>query len=429
MGDEENAFEQPLNQQEVGENRGLSRFMFGRIGTDPPNSCDFVSIGVSRGKAGPCERDGIALPKGAHRVVRSRTLCTIVQEEKRNMMRKSTLLTSVLTSAALLLGACTPATPAAAPTAAPKRVVYLINGALGDNAFYDSGKAGLDAVAQQYGVETRTIEANFDAAKYEPSLEAAVEFADVIFVISYGFEDPLKAIADANPDKVFVNIDTVVENDQKTITSIDFIEEQSAYLVGAAAALATTDTAIANVNADKIIGVVGGDSDPVTNAFLFAYENGAKSIDPEIVVERKYLGGAWDDQGRGKQAAEQLYDAGADVVFQVAAAAGLGVLQAAKDRGLYAIGVDTNQNDLQPGHVIASDIKNVGAAIERVYATVADGTYKPGQVLQYGIKEGGVDIDFTAQTPVLPQAAIDRVMTLRQQIIDGALQIEIYTGE
>ncbi len=345
------------------------------------------------------------------------------------MMRKSTLLTSVLTSAALLLGACTPATPAAAPTAAPKRVVYLINGALGDNAFYDSGKAGLDAVAQQYGVETRTIEANFDAAKYEPSLEAAVEFADVIFVISYGFEDPLKAIADANPDKVFVNIDTVVENDQKTITSIDFIEEQSAYLVGAAAALATTDTAIANVNADKIIGVVGGDSDPVTNAFLFAYENGAKSIDPEIVVERKYLGGAWDDQGRGKQAAEQLYDAGADVVFQVAAAAGLGVLQAAKDRGLYAIGVDTNQNDLQPGHVIASDIKNVGAAIERVYATVADGTYKPGQVLQYGIKEGGVDIDFTAQTPVLPQAAIDRVMTLRQQIIDGALQIEIYTGE
>ncbi len=338
-------------------------------------------------------------------------------------------LLSVSVSAALVLAACTPATPVAAPTTAPKRVVYLINGALGDNAFYDSGKAGLDAIAKQYGVETRTIEANFDAAKYEPSLEAAVDFADVIFVISYGFEDPLKTIADANPDKVFVNIDTVVENPKSTITSVDYIEEQSAFLVGAAAALATSDTSIANVNADKMIGVVGGDSDPVTNAFLFAYENGAKSIDPEIVVERKYLGGAWDDQGRGKQAAEQLYDAGADVVFQVAAAAGLGVLQAAKDRGLYAIGVDTNQNDLQPGHVIASDIKNVGGTIERVYATIADGSYKPGQILKYGIKEGGVDVDFTSATPVLPQASIDRVLELRQQIIDGKLTVEVYTGE
>ncbi len=345
------------------------------------------------------------------------------------MVQKPTVLVSLLTSITLILTACTPATPNAAPPDAPQRVVYLINGALGDNAFYDSGKAGLDAVAERYGVETRTIEANFDAAKYEPSLEAAVEFADVVFVISYGFEDPLKAIADANPDKVFVNIDTVVENSAKTITSIDFIEEQSAFLVGAAAALATTDTSIASVNPEKIIGVVGGDSDPITNAFLFAYENGAKSIDPEVVVERKYLGGAWDDQGRGKQAAEQLYDAGADVVFQVAAAAGLGVLQAAKDRGLYAIGVDTNQNDLQPGHVIASDIKNVGAAIERIYATIDDGSYRPGQVLQYGIKEGGVDVDFTAQRPVLPQSSIDRVLALRQEIIDGTLSIEIYTGD
>ncbi|MDZ4158256.1 MAG: BMP family ABC transporter substrate-binding protein, partial [Anaerolineaceae bacterium] len=64
--------------------------------------------------------------------------------------------------------------PKQSPEAQPKRVVYLINGALGDNAFYDSGKAGIDAIAKQYGVETRTIECNFDAGKYEPSLQAAV---------------------------------------------------------------------------------------------------------------------------------------------------------------------------------------------------------------------------------------------------------------
>lgn len=309
-----------------------------------------------------------------------------------------------------------------------KRVVYLINGALGDNAFYDSGKAGIDALASQYGVEVRTIECNFDAAKYEPSLQAAVEYADVIFVISYGFEDQLMEYADRYPEKVFVNIDTVVENPKKTITSVDFIEEESAYLAGVVAGMLTLDTSVANINPDKVVGVVGGDVDPVVNAFVFAYVNGAKSVDPEIQVLTRSLGGAWDDAARGKQAALQLYDQKADVVFQVAAAAGIGVLQAARERGLYAIGVDTNQNDLEPGFVVASDIKDVGKAIQDVYKTIDDGSYKAGEVLQYGLKSGGVDVVTEAQVKVLPQAIEDKVNELRQQIINGSLKIQMYDG-
>ncbi|MFO7634302.1 MAG: BMP family ABC transporter substrate-binding protein [Caldilinea sp.] len=334
---------------------------------------------------------------------------------------------------ALLAGCAAPqagAPPAAQPEAggAPQRVVYLINGALGDNAFYDSGKVGIDALAAEYGVETRTIEANFDAGKYEPSLQAAVGYADVIFVISYGFEDQLKEIADKNPNKIFVNIDTVVENSADTITSVDFIEEESAYLAGVVAGMLTTDASVANVNPEKIVGVVGGDVDPVVNAFIYAYRQGAQSVDPEIVVEAKSLGGAWDDAAKGKQAALQLYDQNADVVFQVAAAAGIGVLQAARERELYAIGVDTNQNDLEPGFVVASDIKDVGRAIQDVYKSIVDGTYEPGAVLQYGLASGGVDLVTEAQIKVLPDAIEAKVAELRQQIIDGTLQIELYDG-
>ncbi len=316
-------------------------------------------------------------------------------------------------------------------TATPKaqKVVYLINGALGDNAFYDSGKAGIDNIAKQYGVETRTIECNFDAGKYEPALQAAVDYADVIFVISYGFEDQLKAMADKYPNKIFVNIDTVVENTGKTITSVDYIEEESAYLAGVVAGMTTLDTSIANINADKVIGVVGGDVDPVVSAFVYAYMNGAKSVDPDIQVITKSLGGAWDDSSKAKQAALQIYDQKADVVFQVASAAGIGVLQAAKERSLYAIGVDTNQNDLEPGFVIASDVKNVGKSIETVFATINDGTYKPGQVIEDGLKSGGVDIALDAKVQVLPQTIIDKVKAIRQDIIDGKLTIERYNGQ
>jgi basic membrane protein A len=305
------------------------------------------------------------------------------------------------------------------------KVVYLINGALGDNAFYDSGQKGMDKIAKDYGVETRTIEANFDAGKYESSLDAAVNYGDVIFVISYGFEDQLKQYADKYPDKIFVNIDTVVQNDKNTITSVDFVEEQSAYLAGVVAAYTTEDTSLKGINADKKIGVVAGDSDPVTEAFIFAYTNGAKSIDPQVTVDTKYLN-SWDDTAKGKQAALQLFDLGDDVVFQVASAAGMGVLQAAGDRGLYAIGVDTNQNDIVPGHVVASDVKNVGTAIYQVYTSIKDGSFKKGVTLSYGLAQGGVDIDMTAKSPVLPQDIQDKVNAIRQQIVDGKLKVDLY---
>ena len=328
------------------------------------------------------------------------------------------LVVSIL---AIALAGCAPKEE----EASADRVVYLINGALGDNAFYDSGQAGIDRIAKEFGAETRTIECNFDAGQYEPSLEAAVGYADVIFVISYGFEDQLKEIADKYPDKIFVNLDTVVQNSKSTITSVDFIEEESAYLAGIVAGMLTLDTSVPGINPEKIIGAVGGDVDPVINAFIFAYTNGAQSVDPEIIVETKYLGD-WEDTAKGKQAALQLYDSGADVVFQIAAAAGMGVLQAAGERGLYAIGVDTNQNDIVPGHVVASDIKDVGLAIWNVYNSIKDGSYTAGDVLEYGLKSGAVDVVFEAQEEVLPQAIIDKVAEVRQQIIDGALTIERY---
>ena len=317
----------------------------------------------------------------------------------------------------------------AGPTVKTDKVVYLINGALGDNAFYDSGEAGIKNIEKQYKLQTRTIECNFDAGKFQPALDAAVQYADVIFVISYGFEDQLKAIADKYPNKIFVNIDTVVENSKKTITSVFFIAEQSSYLAGMTAALATETTSLKGINKDKIIGVVGGDTDPIVSAFVFGFQNGAKAVDKNIKVLTKSLGGAWDDSAKGKQAALQLYDQKADVVYQVASAAGIGVLQAAAERGLYAIGVDTNQNDLEPGHVIASAVKNVGSTIEEVFKTIKDGTYKPGVTINADLASGGIDLVFDAKQQVLPKSIIDKVLAARKQIIDGKLKVQLYNGE
>lgn len=307
------------------------------------------------------------------------------------------------------------------------KAIFLINGSLGDNSFYDSGEAGMKALAEEFGLDYRTIECGFDSAQYEPGLNAAVQFADIIFVISYGYEDILTQYADDFPDKIFVNLDTTVQNPGGTITSVDYVEEESAYLAGVVAALVTSSD-MPKANAEKIIGVVGGDTDPTVQSFIFAYKNGAEYIDPDVRTEVKFLGD-WENSSKGKQAALQLYDQGADIVFQVAAAAGMGVLQASGERDLYSIGVDSNQNAIVPGHVVASDIKDVGLSIQNVYRTIVDGTYKPGEVLDYGLASGTVDVVFEDNGGILPQEIIDKVAEIRDMIMNGELAVERYSVE
>ncbi|MDD3599119.1 MAG: BMP family ABC transporter substrate-binding protein, partial [Firmicutes bacterium] len=99
--------------------------------------------------------------------------------------------------------------------AAPPRykVAYLINGALGDLSFYDSGQEGIDRIKKELNAETRTIECNYDPVAYPQALQSVVACgADVIFVVSYGFEDLLMQYADMYPEKKWINLDTVVQN-------------------------------------------------------------------------------------------------------------------------------------------------------------------------------------------------------------------------
>ncbi len=345
-------------------------------------------------------------------------------------MKNATLIIALLVIISIISG-CSPKAPTQesnAPEAAInlKKAVYLIDGGTGDQSFYDSGKAGIDKLASQYGVETRTIECNFNSDKFAPAVKAAFEYADVIFSISYGYEDILKEYADKYPEKKVINIDTVVTNSKHTITSVDFYEEESAYLVGVAAALLTEDTTIPGVNPEKIIGAVGGGTgDPVLRGFMWAYEKGAKSIDPDIRVITVFTGD-WEDTAKAKQATLAQFDQGADVVFNIAAAAGLGVLRGAEERGLYAIGVDSNQNDIAPGHVIVSDLKYVGDSIVKVYQSILDGTYKPGQVIDADLKYGGVGITFAASKEVLSKAQQQKVLDIEKKIMDGTLVVGRY---
>ena len=173
----------------------------------------------------------------------------------------------------------------------------------------------------------------------------------------------MEKVAKEFPATKFAIIDAVV--DLPNVQSIVFKEHEGSFLVGMAAAMASKTGKV---------GFVGGMDIPLIRKFALGYEEGAKYVNPKIEIFQNMTGttpAAWNDPTRGGELARSQFDRGADVVYAAAGATGLGVLQAAKDRGRLAIGVDSNQNYLYPGTMLTSMVKRVDLAVYESSSSLA----------------------------------------------------------
>jgi basic membrane protein A len=138
---------------------------------------------------------------------------------------------------------------------------------------------------------------------------------------------------------------------------------------------------------------------------------------------------AWNDPTRGGELARSQFDRGADVIYAAAGATGLGVLQAAKDLGRLAIGVDSNQNHIHPGSILTSMIKRVDLAVYEAFKTARDGTWKAG-VRNLGLAEGGVGyaIDQHNRSLVTPEME-RRLEQARADIVAGKIKVTDYMAK
>ncbi len=139
------------------------------------------------------------------------------------------------------------------------------------------------------------------------------------------------------------------------IASVLFKEQEGSYLAGMLAGLVTTDTSIKGINAEPVIGVIGGTKSAGIDKFIVGYIEGAKAANPDIDVKVAYSNN-FADPTIGLQMAKAMFEQGADIVYHVAGGTGMGVIQAAKESGRYAIGVDTDQDGIAPGSVLTSMI-------------------------------------------------------------------------
>jgi basic membrane protein A len=164
---------------------------------------------------------------------------------------------------------------------------------------------------------------------------------------------------------------------------------------------------------------------PLIRKFQCGYEQGVKYINPKAEVVANMTGttgAAWNDPTRGGELAKAQFSKGVDVIFAAAGGTGAGVYQAAKDGGKLAIGVDSNQNHMQPGTMLTSMIKRVDVAVYNISKA-----HKPGLML-LGLKEGGVDYAMDEHNAKLVSADMKkRVDAAKADIVNGKIKVVDYT--
>jgi basic membrane protein A and related proteins len=298
-------------------------------------------------------------------------------------------------------------------TAATPAVIYELGGKF-DRSFNQAAFQG----AERFRRETGRAYQEFEIAQAPQREQAARRFAErganPIVGIGFPQQSSIERVAREFPNTRFAIVDAVV--DLPNVQSFVYREHEGSYLVGLMAGIASRSGKV---------GFVGGMDIPLVRKFACGFEQGVKAANPKAELLVNMTGStpaAWTDPARGAELTKAQIAQGVDVVFAAAGTTGLGIMQAAKDGGILAIGVDSNQNHLHPGTMLTSMVKRVDLAVYEAFKGV-----KPG-ITALGLKEGGVDVAMDEHNAKLVSPAMkQRVESARADIIAGRIKVIDFT--
>jgi basic membrane protein A len=308
----------------------------------------------------------------------------------------------------------------AATALADPAVVYDSGGKF-DKGFNESAYNGMEKFKKETGTSYLEFEVQTDAQREQAFERFAQKGADPIIGVGFSQGDAMTKIAKKFPKTRFVIIDSVI--DLPNVQSIVFKEHEGSFLVGVLAAMASKTGKV---------GFVGGMDIPLIRRFQCGYAQGVKyaaSGDTVLANMTGTTGAAWNDPTKGGELAKGQFDQGADVVFAAAGATGLGVYQAAKDAGKLAIGVDSDQNHLQPGTMLTSMMKRVDVAVYNTAKAAKDGSWKAG-ITELGLKEDGVNWAYDEYNkPLITDDMKAKVEAAKADIISGKIKVHDYVAD
>jgi basic membrane protein A and related proteins len=306
-------------------------------------------------------------------------------------------------------------------------------GGLGDKSFNDGSWEGLKKAEREFeNVEARVVESK-QMTDYVPNLSGLAEDgAKVVFAVGFLMEEAMIESAQMNPDAYFAGIDIFVDPSTAppNARGILFKEQEAGYLAGVLAGLMTKEYADATdkLNDDNVVGMVLGMDIPPVERYQAGFYAGVQSVNPECKV-LSVVTGSFTDQAKGKESAMAMIEQGADIIFQVAGLTGVGAINAAKEAGILAIGVDVDQNAVAPNTVLTSAEKKLTNAAFLTVKDVLEGTFEGGTVT-LGINEGATGISpFHSFDSVVPQAVKDAINKTIADMKAGKIDIPATRAE
>jgi basic membrane protein A len=323
---------------------------------------------------------------------------------------------------------------APAATGADLKVGMVFDvGGKGDQSFNDSAYRGLQW-ASELGITHVEIEPGADADRETGLRMIASQNFDLVIGVGFLFTDSIMAVADDYPDTKFAIVDGFIP-DKPNVSSLLFTEHEGSFLVGIIAAMKAAD------DGKKVVGFVGGMDVPLIHKFEAGYKAGVAYASPDCKVISDYAGttpSAFADPVKGKELALAQIDKGAYVIYHASGLTGAGVFEAGKERNVYVIGVDSNQNHL--GHVnktgknfgLTSMLKQVDVAVYLTIKDLLDNKFKAG-VRIFGLGDT-VTIDGTLYHGVyyamddynkdlVSSAMIRKVSEAEKKIIAGEIKV------
>jgi basic membrane protein A len=288
-------------------------------------------------------------------------------------------------------------------------------GGLNDRGFNSLANQGLENAKSQLGIQGDVLESKSDA-DYIPNLSEFGQKKDNL-IVSVGFlmTDATAQAAKAFPDSNFAIVDSAFDPALPNAQGLLFKEQEAGCLVAVVGALMSKTGTISSVGGQKI---------PPVDRFIAGYQYCAKQVRPDIKLINAYSQD-FVDQAKCKEVALDQISKGSDVVFQVAGGCGLGALDAAKQKGVWGIGVDADQSFLGD-HILTSAVKRVDVAVFKTIQSVQDGTFQGGGVTTFGLAEDGVELGKVSSE--VPQDVLDKVDEYKQKILNGEIQIPDTVG-
>lgn len=299
-------------------------------------------------------------------------------------------------------------------------VVYDAGGKF-DKSFNEAAYNGIERFKKETGTAYLDFEISNDTQREQALRRMAQKGSDPIIAVGFGHGSALEKVAKEFPKARFAIIDSEVK--LPNVQSVLFKDQEGSFLAGWIAA---------TTSKSGKVGFIGGMDVPLIRRFQCGYEHGAKYANPKVEVVANMTGTtpfAWSDPTRGGELAKAQFSRGVDVIFAAAGGTGTGVYQAAKDQGKLAIGVDSNQNHLQPGTMLTSMLKRVDVAIHGIAMSAKNGTWKPGTTV-LGLKEQGVGLAMDQHNAKLvSEETKKKLAAVEADIVAGKVKVATYTPE